>query len=51
MRKYKVVRVEGPPSTDREVTCLGCGGPLMAREGKFALKYIRVNGGSTRRTR
>jgi hypothetical protein len=24
--------------------CLSCGGPLLNREGKFALKYFRING-------
>jgi hypothetical protein len=27
-----------------QVLCLGCGGPLRNREGKFALKYFRVGG-------
>ena len=39
--KYEIVWVEAPPrSTDREVTCLSCGGPLHGREGKFLLKYF-----------
>jgi hypothetical protein len=42
---YKVVRVEAPPEYDRQVTCLSCGAPLLNREGKFALKYFRVEGG------
>jgi predicted Zn finger-like uncharacterized protein len=38
---YDVVKVEaGPETTLREVTCLSCGGPLLAREGKFVLKYF-----------
>jgi predicted RNA-binding Zn-ribbon protein involved in translation (DUF1610 family) len=44
--EYKVVRVEAPPMPeDRQLTCLSCGGPLHNREGKFALKYFRVNAG------
>jgi hypothetical protein len=39
--RYEVVRIEEPPrSTDREVTCLSCGGPLHGREGRFLLKYF-----------
>ena len=38
---YEVVKVEaGPETTLQEVTCLSCGGPLAAREGKFVLKYF-----------
>ena len=39
--RYEVVRVEeqSRPS-DREVTCLNCGGPLHGREGRFLLKYF-----------
>ena len=38
---YEVVRIEEPPHpTDREVTCLSCGGPLNGREGRFILKYF-----------
>jgi hypothetical protein len=42
--KYKVVRVEAPsePTTDREIVCLSCGGPLYDREDKFLLKYFLV---------
>ena len=37
----EIVRVEEPPRpTDREVTCLSCGGPLHGREGRFLLKYF-----------
>jgi hypothetical protein len=37
---YEVVKVEaGPGTTLQEVTCLSCGGPLAAREGKFVFKY------------
>jgi predicted Zn finger-like uncharacterized protein len=42
--QYKVVRVEAPPTHDNPVLCLGCGGPLQNREGKFALKYFRTDG-------
>jgi hypothetical protein len=42
---YKVVRVEAPPTHDNPVLCLGCGGPLQNREGKFALKYFRISVG------
>ena len=42
---YKVVRAEAPSKHDRELTCLSCGGPLRSREGKFALKYFRAEGG------
>jgi len=34
---------EAPPSQDREVTCLNCGGPLPARQSHFALKYFLVD--------
>jgi hypothetical protein len=42
--KYEVVRAEAPPgpTTDREITCVSCGGPLNGREGKFILKYFLV---------
>jgi len=42
--EYKVVRVEAAPTYDQPLLCLGCGGPLHNREGKFALKYFRTNG-------
>lgn len=42
---YKVVRVEAARTgEDRQLTCLGCGAPLLNREGKFALKYFRTEG-------
>src|SRR5262249_26345431 len=41
--KYKVVRIEVPPQSEREVTCLSCGAPFHTREGKFALKYVRID--------
>ena len=38
---YEVVNVEARPETTlKEVTCLSCGGPLPAREGKFVRKYF-----------
>jgi hypothetical protein len=42
--KYELVRAEAPggPTTDREITCLSCGGPLHGREGPFLLKYFLV---------
>src|SRR5262249_19454719 len=38
--KYEIVRVEASPrpTTDREITCLSCGGPLQGRQGVFGLK-------------
>jgi hypothetical protein len=47
--EYKVVRVEAAPTHDQPLLCLSCGGPLQNREGKFALKYFRVDG--SRRSR
>ena len=43
--KYEVVRVEAPQArtTDREITCISCGGPLFGREGPFLLKYFLVS--------
>src|SRR6516225_4501962 len=43
--EYKVVRVEVPPARNEQLLCLSCGGPLHNREGKFALKYFRVDDG------
>jgi hypothetical protein len=43
--EYKVVRVEAERTgEDRQLTCLGCGEPLLSREGKFALKYFCTEG-------
>jgi uncharacterized Zn-finger protein len=42
---YKLVRAEAPAANDKPLICLGCGGPLRHREGKFALKYFRVSDG------
>jgi predicted RNA-binding Zn-ribbon protein involved in translation (DUF1610 family) len=43
--KYEVVRVEAGQgaTTDREITCVSCGGPLHGREGPFLLKYFLVD--------
>jgi predicted Zn finger-like uncharacterized protein len=39
--EYKVVRVEAKVSADEgQLTCKHCGGPLNAREGRFALQYF-----------
>ena len=46
--QYKVVRVEAPPTHDHQILCLSCGAPLHGREGKFALKYFRVDDGPHR---
>ena len=38
---YEVVKAEaGPESSDGEIPCLVCGGPLAARDGEFVLKYF-----------
>ena len=38
---YHVVKVEvGPESTNREITCRTCGGPLPGRDGNFVMKYF-----------
>jgi predicted RNA-binding Zn-ribbon protein involved in translation (DUF1610 family) len=43
--EYKVVRVEASPKPDEgQLVCTSCGGPLNAREGRFALKYFRIGG-------
>lgn len=42
---YRVVRVQAPPSHNNQLLCLGCGGPLRNRDGRFALKYFRVTSG------
>jgi hypothetical protein len=39
--EYQLVKVEAPPNmAERQLTCLKCGGPLNAREGRFVLKYF-----------
>jgi hypothetical protein len=42
--KYEVIGFEAPPepTTEGELACLCCGGPLRAREGKFLLKYFLI---------
>ena len=49
--KYEIVRVEAParPQTDREITCISCGGPLHGRQGVFILKYFLVERQKTTR--
>jgi hypothetical protein len=42
---YNIVRVEAPPEYTRQLICLNCGAPLLNREGKFALKYYRLEDG------
>ena len=47
---YQVVEAEaGPETTDREITCQICGGPLAGREGKFVLKYFFLREGIRRK--
>ena len=37
---YQCVKIEaGPETADNELRCQVCSGPLVAREGKFVLKY------------
>jgi hypothetical protein len=42
--RYELVRVEAPrePTTDHEISCLSCDGPLHGREGPFLLKYFLI---------
>jgi predicted Zn finger-like uncharacterized protein len=49
--EYRVVRIEAPPSQDRAVECLSCGGPLPAREGALIVKYFFVGKLGHRRKR
>ena len=37
---YEVVPVEADSNSSREIACLACGAPLIARDGKLALKYF-----------
>jgi len=47
---YQVVKVEVPPVIgERQLICLRCGGPLNAREGRFALKYFFTDRSGRRR--
>jgi hypothetical protein len=40
---YQVSKTEGEDkAADLEVTCLACGAPFPAREGKFVLKYFML---------
>jgi hypothetical protein len=49
---YQVVRVEAKTvSANREITCLDCGAPLQARQGKFVLKYMLLRPSSAQRRR
>jgi predicted RNA-binding Zn-ribbon protein involved in translation (DUF1610 family) len=50
--EYKVVRVEAALSANEHpLTCLSCGAPLRNREGKYVLKYFRVDGRAVTRGR
>jgi hypothetical protein len=41
---YKLVHVEVEDSTtDHEILCLRCGGPLQGRQGGFLRKYLFVD--------
>jgi transcription elongation factor Elf1 len=42
--EYKVVRMEAASAetSDEEIQCRNCGGPLDARDGNFILKYFLV---------
>jgi predicted RNA-binding Zn-ribbon protein involved in translation (DUF1610 family) len=46
--KYEIGRVEAPQgaTTDREITCVDCGGPLHGREGPFLSSISWLNGQS-----
>jgi hypothetical protein len=49
---YQVIKVEaGPETTDQEIACRSCGGPLAGREGKFVLKYFLLRGAGRGRRR
>ena len=49
---YEIVRMEAGPETDsREIVCRACGSPLVAREGKFVLKYFLLRKGLPPRCR
>jgi hypothetical protein len=46
---YQVVKVEAPPLLNEDqLTCLSCGGPLNALEGRFVLKYFFIDRRSAR---
>jgi len=39
--QYKLVRAEaGPDSSNRQIECRYCGGPLPGRDGPVVLKYF-----------
>ena len=48
--EYKLLTIEAPAADDRPIECVSCGTPLVGRIGRFALKYIRVNGARRART-
>ena len=48
---YDLVRTEAPPTADKEIVCLCCGGPLQSCEGSFVLKYLLVRPARRARTR
>ena len=38
---YQIIKAEvGPETTERDIACRICGGPLPGREGQFVLKYF-----------
>jgi DNA-directed RNA polymerase subunit RPC12/RpoP len=42
--KYHIVKIEADLATrDREITCLGCGSPLVGRQGAYFMKYFLVD--------
>jgi predicted nucleic acid-binding Zn ribbon protein len=43
--EYDVVRLEAPPTHDKQLTCPSCGAPFRNRDGKFAFKYFRMSDG------
>jgi predicted RNA-binding Zn-ribbon protein involved in translation (DUF1610 family) len=43
---YQIVRQEaGPETSNRDITCRACGGPLPARDGRSVLKYFVMHEG------
>jgi hypothetical protein len=47
---YQMVKVEAPPVMgEPQLTCLSCGGPVNAREGRFVLKYFFTDRGGRSR--
>jgi len=41
---YDLVRVESETvRADEELTCLACGTPLQARDGRYVLKYLLLD--------